>query len=309
MLDTEGREAAAWLPPLDTHCVTCQPRGPLSPGCLSPSVAGPEALRVEALTSPLWVPIPIQADGLSGPCLQQKGGPRLVQVVGINPCMGWSVILTHCHVYPVPVRLASVSCFAFLSLRIVAYPDPLVWTMLYVCKSHFLGLELWALCPMPLAMISAAMFYSWVSPPWACTWGRWSTRPPVSSHEAVLHCGPPVQRTALQQNESIWSTFTHSWPAPHLYQLWTEASSQMLKRNWSGHCPSVFSITPPPTLTSFHKKWKGRNLARLLWKIWPTYERAQISSPMAHGRYIRDSSKGQRRKFPLLFSMSLSKKL
>lgn len=247
--------------------------------------------------------------GYQDPVFSRRGGPRLVQVVRINPCMGWSVILTHCHVYPVPVRLASVSCFAFLSLRIVAYPDPLVWTMLYVCKSDFLGLELWALCPMPLAMISAAMFYSWVSPPWACTWGRWITGPPVTSHEAVLHCGPPVQRTALQQNESIWSTSTHSWPAPHLYQLWTEASSQMLKRNWSGHCPSVFSITPPPTLTSFHKKWKGRNLARLLWKIWPAYERAQISSPMAHGRYIRDSSKGQRRKFPLLFSMSLSKKL
>lgn len=99
--------------------------------------------------------------------------------------------------------------------------------MLYVCKFHFLGLELWALRPMPLAMISAAMLYSWVSPPWACAWGRWSTGPPVSSHEAVLHCGPPVQRTALQQNESIWSTSTHT---PGLLSISTSSGQRHLHR-------------------------------------------------------------------------------
>ena len=204
---------------------------------------------------------------------------------------------------PTPCKeVASVSWCTFLSSRTVGCLGLLDWTVLYGWQPLLSGTS-------ALSSVSNAVGHDHCCPAQVLLEHMYWTDEAQVSNAFIWSLFLPVAHPHGEQSCSVahpsGPVFTHFLPSPH-------PTSSGQRHLHIGLCnyPPVFPSTPPPSFA--HKKMKNRELAQTSLKnltglpcgIW----RIQISSFVILKRYIRDTSKGERRKNYLLFNINLCKK-
>lgn len=168
-------------------------------------------------------------------------------------------MLTHYHTYFLHVkRLNSVSWFAFLSSRAASSLGPrgaLLGFM--VGNSHFLGLELRGLPPVPFSVINVTLLHSPTSPPQTCVLNRCSTVPCFFIWCLFLPVALPRRQQSYGKTSPSGPVSTHFLPPPH-----STSSRQRHHHINLGNYPPTFPSTQPPSFALSHKNMTKRELAQ-----------------------------------------------